>query len=148
MTTIRQQLDEDIKTSMRAKDKPRTGTLRLISAALKQKEIDERIELTDEHCIVILDKLAKQHRDSIEQFSQAKRTDLVDQEQFELEIINQYLPKPLSEAELKELISETIIQTKAESIRDMGKVMGVLKPKLQGKADMAEVSNIVKSSLN
>lgn len=133
---------------MRSKDKRRLGALRLIQAAFKQKEVDERIELDDQLCIAILDKMAKQHRDSIEQFKQASRDDLIEQEQFELEIIEQYLPAQLSEQEINDLIEAAISDTGAESIKDMGKVMGKLKGELQGRADMGKVSGLIKSRLN
>ncbi|MCZ6802507.1 MAG: GatB/YqeY domain-containing protein [Proteobacteria bacterium] len=148
MADIKNQVSDDVKAAMRSKDKQRLAALRLIQAAFKQKEVDERIELNDEHTIVILDKMAKQHRDSIEQFSQAGRTDLVDIEQFELNIIETYLPAKLSDDEINSLIENAISEVGAESIRDMGKVMGLLKGKLQGRADMGQVSGLIKDRLN
>ena len=148
MADIKNQVSDDVKAAMRSKDKKRLAALRLIQAAFKQKEIDERIELNDEHTIAILDKMAKQHRDSIEQFSQAGRTDLVEIEQFELNIIEAYLPARLSDDEINSLIENAISETGAESIRDMGKVMGLLKGKLQGRADMGQVSGLIKGRLN
>ncbi len=148
MADIKNQVSDDVKAAMRSKDKQRLAALRLIQAAFKQKEVDERIELNDEHTIVILDKMAKQHRDSIEQFSQAGRTDLVDIEQFELNIIETYLPAKLSDDEINSLIENAISEVGAESIRDMGKVMGLLKGKLQGRADMGQVSGLTKDRLN
>lgn len=133
---------------MRSKDKEKLGALRLIQAAFKQKEVDERIELDDQQAIAILDKMAKQHRDSIEQFSQANRDDLVEKEQYELDIIETYLPAQLSEAEIKEMIETAIADTGAESMKDMGKVMGKLKGELQGRADMSQVSGMIKARLN
>lgn len=133
---------------MRSKDKEKLGALRLIQAAFKQKEVDERIELDDQQAIAILDKMAKQHRDSIEQFSQANRDDLVAKEQYELDIIETYLPAQLSEAEIKEMIETAIADTGAESMKDMGKVMGKLKGELQGRADMSQVSGMIKARLN
>lgn len=133
---------------MRSKDKDKLGALRLIQAAFKQKEVDERIELDDQQAIAILDKMAKQHRDSIEQFSQANRDDLVEKEQYELDIIETYLPAQLSEAEIKEMIETAIADTGAESMKDMGKVMGKLKGELQGRADMSQVSGMIKARLN
>lgn len=148
MADIKSQISDDVKAAMRSKDKERLAALRLIQAAFKQKEVDERIELSDEQTIVILDKMAKQHRDSIDQFQQADRNDLVEKEQFELNIIESYLPTRLSEAEINNLIDEAISTTGAESIKDMGKVMGILKGKLQGRADMGQVSALIKSRLN
>ena len=133
---------------MRSKDKEKLAALRLIQAAFKQKEVDERIELDDAQATAILDKMAKQHRDSIEQFQQAGRDDLVEKEQFELEIIDSYLPAKLSEAEITDMIEAAIAETGAESMKDMGKVMGKLKGELQGRADMSQVSGMLKSRLN
>ncbi len=148
MADIKNQVSDDVKAAMRSKDKQRLAALRLIQAAFKQKEVDERIELKDEHTTVILDKMAKQHRDSIEQFNQAGRSDLVDIEQFELNIIETYLPAKLSDDEINSLIENAISEIGAESIRDMGKVMGLLKGKLQGRADMGQVSGLIKGRLN
>ena len=148
MADIKNQIGDDVKTAMRDKDKERLAALRLIQAAFKQKEVDERIELNDEQTIAILDKMAKQHRDSIEQFNQASRTDLVEKEQFELDIIEAYLPAKLSDDEINQMIDETISSTGAASIKDMGKVMGQLKGKLQGRADMGKVSGLIKARLN
>ncbi|MCG8378941.1 MAG: GatB/YqeY domain-containing protein [Proteobacteria bacterium] len=147
MADIKDQINEDVKTAMRGKDKERLAALRLIQAAFKQKEVDERIELNDEQTIAILDKMAKQHRDSIDQFKQAGRDDLVNKEQFELDIIEAYLPEQLSEYEIKQMIEQAISDTGAETMKDMGKVMGVLKGKLQGRADMGKVSGLIKSRL-
>ena len=133
---------------MRSKDKQRLAALRLIQAAFKQIEVDERIELDDTQSIAILDKMAKQHRDSIDQFEQAGRDDLVEKEQFELDIIETYLPEKLSEDEIKVMIESAIAETGAASIKDMGKVMGKLKGELQGRADMAQVSGLIKARLN
>ena len=148
MADIKSQISDDVKAAMRSKDKQRLGALRLILAAFKQKEVDERIELKDEQSIAILDKMAKQHRDSIKQFQLASRTDLVEIEQFELDIIDAYLPAKLSDDEIKSLIEDAISNTGAESIKDMGKVMGQLKGKLQGRADMSQVSGLIKARLN
>lgn len=148
MADIKSQISDDVKAAMRSKDKERLAALRLIQAAFKQKEVDERIELNDEQTIAILDKMAKQHRDSIDQFSQAGRDDLVEKEQFELDIIETYLPAKLSDDEINSLIEEAISSTGAESIKDMGKVMGQLKSELQGRADMGKVSGLIKSRLN
>ena len=132
---------------MRSKDKDRLGVLRLITAAFKQKEIDERIELNDAMVLAIMDKMAKQIRDSIQQFEQAGRDDLVEKEKFELEIIQAYLPAQFTEDEIKQLIAESIAKSGAKSVKDMGKVMAILKPRLQGRADMGQVSCLVKRQL-
>lgn len=148
MADIKSSISDDVKAAMRSKDKEKLGALRLIQAAFKQKEVDERIELDDQQAIAILDKMAKQHRDSIEQFSQANRDDLVAREQYELDIIEAYLPAQLSETEIKDMIEAAIADTGAESMKDMGKVMGKLKGELQGRADMSQVSSMVKAHLN
>ncbi len=148
MADIKNKISDDVKAAMRSKDKKLLGALRLIQAAFKQKEVDERIELDDEQTIVILDKMAKQHRDSISQFKDANRDDLVEIEEFELNIIEAYLPAQLSDDEINGLIDNAISKTGAESIKDMGKVMGILKGELQGRADMGKVSGLIKSRLN
>ncbi len=148
MADIKSQISDDVKAAMRSKDKERLGALRLIQAAFKQKEVDERIELSDEQVIVILDKMAKQHRDSITQFKDANRDDLVKIEQFELDIIDAYLPAKLSDEEISALIEGAISKSGAESIKDMGKVMGMLKGELQGRADMGKVSGLIKAKLS
>ncbi|MFT5395635.1 MAG: hypothetical protein ACI85N_000822 [Gammaproteobacteria bacterium] len=148
MADIKSQISDDVKAAMRSKDKERLGALRLITAAFKQKEVDERIELSDEQVIVILDKMAKQHRDSIAQFTEANRGDLVEIEQFELDIIDAYLPAKLSDEEISALIEGAISKSGAESIKDMGKVMGMLKGELQGRADMGKVSGLIKVKLS
>jgi len=144
---IKTQISNDVKDAMRSKDKDRLAALRLILAAFKQKEVDERIELSDEQSISILNKMAKQHRDSIEQFGQANRDDLIKKEQLELDIIESYLPEKLSEEEVNLLIDEAISETGANSVKDMGKVIGLLKEKLQGQADMGEVSRLIRGKL-
>lgn len=147
MSGIKTQISNDVKDAMRSKDKDRLAALRLILAAFKQKEVDERIELSDEQSISILNKMAKQHRDSIEQFGQANRDDLIKKEQLELDIIESYLPEKLSEEEVNLLIDEAISETGANSAKDMGKVIGLLKGKLQGQADMGEVSRLIRGKL-
>ena len=147
MSGIKTQISNDVKDAMRSKDKDRLAALRLILAAFKQKEVDERIELSDEKSISILNKMAKQHRDSIEQFGQANRDDLIKKEQLELDIIESYLPEKLSEEEVNLLIDEAISETGANSVKDMGKVIGLLKGKLQGQADMGEVSRLIRGKL-
>ena len=147
MSVTKQRINDDVKAAMRSKDKDRLGVLRLIMAAFKQKEVDERIELDDTMVLAIMDKMTKQIRDSIQQFEQAGRDDLVKKEKFELEIIQEYLPTQLNEDEIKQLIAESITESGAESVKDMGKVMSILKPRLQGRADMGQVSALVKQQL-
>lgn len=146
--TIKERLNNDIKDAMRAKDKELLNTLRLISAAVKQIEVDERIDVDEERMLVILDKMCKQRKESIAQFEKANRDDLVAQEQFELGIISKYLPEQLSATEIDTLINEAIASTGAAKMADMGKVMGQLKAKLQGRADIAQVSALIKARLN
>ncbi len=147
MSGLKQQLNDDVKAAMRSKDSERLVTLRLITAAIKQKEVDERIELDDAQVIAIIDKMVRQHKDSIEQYQNAGRTDLVEKEQSELAVVESYLPAQLSEEDVKSLVEKAINTTGASSMKDMGKVMGVLKPELQGRTDMGKVSGIVKSLL-
>ena len=145
--SLKERIQQDMKDAMRAADKPRLGTIRLILAAIKQIEVDERKDLDDTGITIVLDRMVKQRRESISQFEKAGRTDLVDQEAAELAIIQTYLPEPLSESELNALIDEAMAQTGASSIKDMGKVMALLKPKLQGRADMGAVSALIKARL-
>ena len=144
---IKQQLTEDIKNAMRAKDQKTLNALRLISAAFKQIEVDERIEIDDARALVILDKLVKQRRESIQQFQNADRHELVAQEEFELNIIQHYLPEPLSAQEIDIMIDNAIKEHDAKKISDMGRVMNALKSTMQGRADMSEVSRIIKAKL-
>jgi uncharacterized protein YqeY len=146
-STIKGQIQEDMKTAMRSQDKERLATIRLILAAFKQREVDERIELTNEHVLAILDKMLKQRRESIAQFEAANRQDLVDKENAEVKVIQSYLPEQLTEAEIVSLIDSAIQESSATSAKDMGKVMGILKPKLQGRADIAAVSAKIKERL-
>ena len=145
--TIKERLNNDIKDAMRAKDQKRLTTLRLISAAVKQIEVDERIDVDEERMLVILDKMCKQRKESIAQFEKAGRDDLVAQEQFELSILSLYMPEPLSASEIEHLVQEAIAATAAAKMADMGKVMAQLKPSLQGRADMAQVSSLIKAKL-
>lgn len=145
--TIKDCISNDLKDAMRARDQKKLDALRLITAAVKQIEVDERIEIDEERMLVILDKLAKQRKESISQFQAAGRDDLVSQEQFELELINHYLPEPLSEAEVESIISKAITEIGATKMSDMGKVMSLLKPQLQGRADMSKVSAVIKAKL-
>lgn len=145
--SLKDQIQQDMKDAMRAKEKARLATIRLILAAIKQREVDERIELDDAQVIAVLDKMSKQRRESISQFEQAGRDDLIAQEKSELEIIQTYLPEALGEDELNALIEAAMQATGASTIKDMGKVMGQLKPKIQGRADMGAVSALIKSRL-
>ena len=146
-TTLKTRLQSDMKSSMKSHDKPRLQVIRLMLADIQQIEIDERSELDDDRIIAVLDKMTKQRRESIEQFSKASRDDLVAIEEFELQIIREYLPEALSETEINLLIEQSIKATGASSIKDMGKVMGILKPQMQGRADMSVVSQRIKSIL-
>ena len=137
-----------MKQAMRGGDRRRLGAIRLVMAAIKQREVDERIELDDAAVTAVLDKMAKQRRESIAQYSKAGRDDLVEQENFELELLKTYLPEQLSEAEIDAMIDATIQSTGAASVKDMGKVMGQLKPRLQGRADMGAVSARIKTRLS
>ena len=139
---------DDMKSAMKGGDKPRLGVIRLIRAAIKQREVDERIELDDEQVLTVLDKMVKQRRDSISQYEAAGRDDLAKQEAFEVTILQDYLPAALNEEEIVAMIKEAVTASGAESIRDMGKVMGQLKPKMQGRADMGAVSTLVKQQLS
>lgn len=144
---LKTKIQEDMKQAMRDKNSQRLGAIRLILAAVKQIEVDQRIVVDDQTLLGILDKMAKQRRDSIAQFQAANRPDLVEQEQFELEIIQEYMPAQLSETEINNLVAEAIKATQAQSIKDMGKIMAILRPKVQGRADMAIVSNKLKQQL-
>lgn len=146
--SLKQRLDADMKAAMRAKEKDRLGTLRLILAAVKQREVDERISLDDAQVLAVLEKMLKQRRDSISQFSQAGRDDLAAKEQAELELIQTYLPEQLDSAEIISIIEQLIVKTGASSAKDMGKLMGQLKTQLQGRADMSEVSAQLKARLS
>ncbi|WP_295584631.1 GatB/YqeY domain-containing protein [uncultured Lamprocystis sp.] len=144
---LKAQIQSDMKTAMKAGDKVRLGVIRLILAAVKQREVDERIELDDAQVLAVLDKMVKQRRDSIEQFGAAGRQDLVDVERFEVEVIQGYLPAALSEAELTALVESAVTASGAAAMSDMGKVMAVLRPQVQGRADMGAVSAMVKRRL-
>ena len=145
---LKQQLVTDMKATMKSGDKPRLAVIRMILAAIKQIEVDERIELDDTRVNVVLDKMAKQRRESITQFEKAARTDLIDIEQAELVIIQGYLPEALSEQEVMGMVESAIKSSGATEMKQMGQVMGILKPQLQGRADMAQVSQLIKSRLN
>lgn len=145
--SLKNRIQEDMKTAMRSHDKPRLGSIRLILAALKQREVDERITLSDAQVVAVLEKMIKQRRESLLHYENAGRTDLAAQEQFEIEVIQAYLPTPLTEAELTALIAEAIASSGAQSVRDMGKVMAIIKEQAQGRADLSQVSNLIKTRL-
>lgn len=144
---LREQLNEDMKAAMKARETDRLGALRLLLAAVKQREVDERITLDDAGVIGVIDKMIKQRKDSIAQFEKAARQDLADKEKYEIGVIEAYLPKRMSQAEIEAVVAEALAATGAKSPADMGKVMGVLKPKLAGRADMGQVSALVKAKL-
>lgn len=145
--TIKEKLQSDVKDAMKAQQKEKLAVLRLIMAAFKQVEVDERITLDETRELVILDKMLKQRNESIAQFKAANRDDLVQKEQFEIEIIQNYLPAQLSDAEVEKIISAAISETNAQSIQDMGKVMNLIKPKLQGRADLGQAGAKIKALL-
>jgi uncharacterized protein len=147
MDTLKRRVDDDTKTALRAGDKRRLATLRLILAAIKQREVDERVSLDDARVLQVLDKMSKQRKESLAIYTEAKRADLAGQEAFELEIVQSYLPAPLDAALIAALVGEAVQQVAAQSLRDIGRVMGVLKPRLQGRADLSEVSRLVKERL-
>lgn len=144
---LKAQINEAMKAAMRAKEKERLGTIRLVLAEIKKVEVDERIDPDDVRVTSILDKMVKQRRDSIKQFTDAGRDELAAKEQTEIEVIQEFLPQPLSEEETASLIEEAIASTGATSMQDMGKVMGLLKPQMAGKADMGKVSGLIKQRL-
>jgi len=146
---LKQRITDEMKAAMRAGEKSRLATIRLILSAIKQIEVDERIDpLPDDRVLATLDKMVKQRRESISQYEKAERHDLADQEKSELKIIQEYLPAALSEQEINTLIDDAIQSTGAASIKDMGKVMAIIKPQMQGRADMGKVSGQIKSRLN
>jgi len=147
-SALKARLTDDMKTAMKAKDKERLGVIRLMLSSIKQIEVDERIELDDERIIAVLDKMSKQRRESAAQYETAGREDLLAQEVFEIGIIKDYLPSALGEDEINNIIDDAIASTGASSIKDMGKVMGMIKPKLQGRADMGAVSGQIKARLS
>ena len=145
--SLKQQITEDMKQAMRAKDSVRLGAIRLLTAAIKQKEVDERIELNDAQVVAIIDKMIKQRKDSIEQFTAGGRQDLADVEKTELDILAVYMPAQLSESDIRSEVDRAIASTGAAGPQDMGKVMAVVKPALAGRADMTAVSALVKTAL-
>lgn len=148
MSTLKDQLQSDVKAAMKSRDKRSLGALRLIMAELKRREVDERIELQDQDILVILEKMTKQRRDSLTQYEAAGRSDLAEQEQFELDLIAAYMPEPIGEDELAAMVEAAITTTGSSAMADMGRVMAVLKSEVQGRADMGQVSRIVKASLS
>jgi uncharacterized protein YqeY len=144
---LRDRLNEDIKTAMKAREQDKLNALRLLSAAVKQREVDERITLDDAALIAIVEKEIKKRRESIAQYEKAQRKDLADREKFEISVIEAYLPQQLSAAEVEAIVADAVASTGAKGAADMGKVMGVVKPKLAGKADMGKVSAMVKAKL-
>ena len=145
--TLKAQISEDMKTAMRAKDSVRLGAIRLLLSAIKQREVDERIELTDADVITVIEKMLKQRRDSIAAFESANRTDLADIEKFEVTVLQTYMPKQLSDEELNQIITQVIADSGATGAKDMGKVVGLVRPLVAGVADMGKVSGLIKSRL-
>lgn len=146
-TTLKDRISDAMKDAMRAKEKERLGAIRLILAAIKQIEVDERIELDDTRVLSVLDKMLKQRRDSIKQFNDAGRDDLSAKEEYEIGLIQEFMPAQLSEDEIGAIIDAAIAETGAESMKDMGKVMGIVKPQIAGKADVGAVSGLIKSKI-
>ena len=147
MSELKSRITADMKSAMRAADKDRLGVIRLLQAAIKQREVDERVELDDAQVTAVIEKMVKQRRDSVQQYTDGGRPELAAAEQAEIDILADYLPEQLGEAEITKLIDEAIAATGAEGMKDMGKVMGILKPKLTGRADMGAVSSLIKSKL-
>ena len=145
--SLKVKINEDMKSAMRSKDSARLGAIRLLQSALKQKEVDERINLNDSDVLTIIEKMLKQRRDSIGAFKKADRQDLVEKEEFEVSVLMQYMPEPLGEAEIQSIINQAIKNLSASSMKDMGAVMSAVKPELSGKANMADVSQKIKSKL-
>ena len=145
--SIKQTISEDMKTLMRAKDTARLGAVRLLQASIKQKEVDERIELTDDQVLSVIQKMLKQRKDSIQAYQKANRQDLIDQEQLEIDVLTKYMPEPLSDSEVSKIIDDVIAEVNATDMKDMGKVVGVLKSQISGRADMGQVSKIVREKL-
>tara|TARA_Y100000739_G_scaffold67675_1_gene56678 strand:+ start:223 stop:669 length:447 start_codon:yes stop_codon:yes gene_type:complete len=148
MSKLKQLITDDMKLALKAQDKSALKAIRMILGAIKQKEIDERIDLNDNQVMIVIQKMVKQRKDSISQFSDAGRTDLVEVEEAELSIINNYMPKQLNEEEIEVAVVKAIRDSGADSMKDMGKLMGILKVQLDGKADMGQVSQIIKSKLS
>ncbi|MBR9829102.1 MAG: GatB/YqeY domain-containing protein [Oceanospirillales bacterium] len=147
MSDLKSTLTEQMKDAMRAKDKVRLGTIRMIQAEIQRVEVDERIKLDDERILVVMDKMQKQRKDSITQYLAAERPELAEKEQQELEVIKTFLPQPLSDTEITQIIDDAIAASGASSMQDMGKVMALVKPRVQGRADMGSISGRVKQKL-
>ena len=147
MGTLKERITDDMKAAMRSGEKERLGTIRMITAAIKQREVDERITLDDVQVLSVLEKMIKQRKESLEQFKAGNRQDLADKESAEITLLQGYMPSPLSGAEIDALIAEAVAATGAASIKDMGKVMGIIKAKAQGRADMAAVGAKIKAKL-
>jgi hypothetical protein len=145
--TLKERITEDMKAAMRAKESARLSAVRLLLAAIKQREVDERITLTDADVVGVIDKMLKQRRDSISQYEAGGRQDLADAEKFEVQVLSAYMPQAMSEAEIDAAVAEAVAAVGAKAPQDMGKVMASLKPKLAGRADMAKVSAVVKAKL-
>ena len=145
---LKDRINEDMKAAMRAREQERLGALRLLLAAIKQREIDERVTLEDLQLISVIDKMIKQRKDSIAQYEKAARQDLADKEKYEISVLEAYLPQQMSQAEIDAAVADAIASTGAKGAADMGKVMGVLKPRLAGRADMGKVSALVKAKLS
>ncbi|ADI30851.1 GatB/YqeY domain-containing protein [Methylotenera versatilis] len=145
--SLKLQITEDMKTAMRAKDSARLGAIRLLQAAIKQREVDERIELSDADVITAIEKMLKQRRDSIAAYESANRTDLADVEKYEVSVLQEYLPQQLTEAEILSILDQVVSDTGAAGVKDMGKVMAAIKPLVAGKADMGKISGLIKTRL-
>lgn len=145
--SLKARITEDMKTAMKAKETARLGAVRLILAAIKQREVDERIELDDAAVIAVIEKMLKQRKDSITQYEAAKRQDLADAEKFEVEVLTAYMPQAMSAAEVDAIVAQAVADSGAKTPADMGKVMALVKPQIAGRADMAEVSKLVKAKL-
>lgn len=145
--SLKAQITEDMKTAMRAKETARLGTIRLLLSAMKQREVDERIELTDADVISVIEKMLKQRRDSIAAYEGANRADLADVEKFEVSVLQTYMPKQLSDEEINQIITQVIADTGAQGAKDMGKVVGLVRPLVAGVADMGKVSGLIKAKL-
>ncbi len=148
MSNLKEQLTAEMKAAMKAKEKERLLVIRTMQAAIKQVEIDDQTTLDDAGILAVLDKMLKQRRDSIKQYSDANRPELAEKEAYEMTVIQEFMPQPLSEEEIEKLVEEAMAETGASGMQDMGKVMGLLKPKMQGRADMGEVSKLIKAKLN
>jgi uncharacterized protein YqeY len=145
--SLKAQISEDMKTAMRAKDSARLGTIRLLQSAIKQREVDERIELNDGDVIAVIEKMLKQRRDSIAAYESANRQDLADVEKFEVTVLQTYLPQQLTADELNAILEQVVVETGASGIKDMSKVMAAIKPLVIGRADMGKISGLIKTRL-